>query len=319
MDNSDIITRFLIISDTHGEGLPTNFSLDFYADVVIHCGDLTNQSKLHEFESTLKMISNIEASQKLVIPGNHDFTLDRLAYTALLQNGDLEAKLVEETYGKYGKVGDLFAAYPEIQLLTEGTDEFDLSNGARLLLYSSPYTPSEGNMGFQYSREVGHTWDIGEADVVITHGPPEGVLDRTLSRERAGCPQLFAAVARQRPKLHCFGHIHEGWGAKLVHWREKASEHPSHFTDIDNEKSTSIESLQSLAVRKFDSEDTANAKKKRLEEMMSRGFCDTSRISRDAASIQQGSETLFVNASIQSSTGGEPQMPWLIAIKLPRI
>uniref|UniRef100_A0A8H7K5H0 Uncharacterized protein n=1 Tax=Bionectria ochroleuca TaxID=29856 RepID=A0A8H7K5H0_BIOOC len=108
-------------------------------------------------------------------------------------------------------------------------------------------------------------------------------------------------------------------GSQVSSLEEKASEHPSHFTDIDNEKSTSIESLQSLAVRKFDSEDTANAKKKRLEEMMSQGFCDTSRISRDAASIQQGSETLFVNASIQSSTGGEPQMPWLIAIKLPRI
>ncbi|CAI6098783.1 unnamed protein product [Clonostachys chloroleuca] len=298
MDNSDIKTRFLIISDTHGEGLPIDFSPDFYADVLIHCGDLTNQSKLHEFESTLKMISNIGASLKLVIPGNHGFTLDRLTYTALLQNGDLEAKLVEETYGKYGKVGDLFAAYPEIQLLMEGTHEFDLSNGARLLLYSSPYTPSEGNMGFQYSQ---------------------GVLDRTLSRERAGCPQLFAAVARQRPKLHCFGHIHEGWGAKLVHWRGKASEHPSHFTDIDNEKSTYIESLQSLAVGKFDNEDTANAKKKRLEEMMSQGFCDTSRCSRDVTSIQQGSETLFVNASIQSTTGGDPQLPWLINIKLPRI
>ncbi|CAG9974946.1 unnamed protein product [Clonostachys byssicola] len=315
MDNRDIKTRFLIISDTHGEGLPTDFKPDFSADVLIHCGDLTDQSKLHEFESTLKLISNIKASLKLVVPGNHDFTLDRQAYTTLLQDTDLEPRLVEETYGNYGKVGDLFAAYPDIRLLTEGTHEFHLGNGARLLVYSSPYTPSEGNMGFQYSRAVGHTWDIGEADVVITHGPPEGVLDRTLSRERAGCSQLFAAVARQRPKLHCFGHIHEGWGAKLVYWREKASEHPSHFTDIDNEKSTSIESLQSLAVGKFDNENTATAKKKRLEEFLSRGYCDT----RDVASIQQGSDTLFVNASIQSATGNEPQLPWLIDIKLPRI
>ncbi|CAH0018819.1 unnamed protein product [Clonostachys rhizophaga] len=319
MDNSDIKTRFLIISDTHGEGLPTDFKPGFSADVLIHCGDLTDESKSHEYGSTLKMMSNIKASLKLVIPGNHDFTLDKLAYTALLENGDLEAKLVEETYGEYGKVGDLFAVYPDIRVLTEGTHEFHLSNGARLLLYSSPYTPSEGNMRFQYSRSAGHTWDVWKADVVVTHGLPEGVLDRTLSRERAGCPQLFAAVARQRPKLHCFGHIHERWGAKLVHWREKASEHPSHFTDIDNEKSTPIESLQSLAVGKFDNEDTANAKKNRLEELLSQGFCDTSRCSKDIASIQQGSDTLFVNASIQSATGGKPQLPWLIDIKLPLI
>ncbi|VUC30834.1 unnamed protein product [Clonostachys rosea] len=317
MDDSNIKTRFLIISDTHGEGLPTNFRPDFYADVLIHCGDLTDESQLREFESTLKWISNIKASLKLVIPGNHDFTLDRSAYTSLLEDKNLEARLVEQTYGEYGKVADMFATYPEIRLLDEGTHEFHLSNGARLLLYSSPYTPSEGNMGFRYPPGVGYTWDIGEADVVVTHGPPEGVLDRTLSRERAGCPRLFAAVARQRPKLHCFGHIHEGWGAKLVHWRERVSEHPSHFTDIDNENSESIESLQSLALRKSDDEDTADAKKKRLEKMLSQGLCDTTRCSRDVAGIQKGSDTLFVNASIQPAAGKPLQFPWLVDLELP--
>ncbi|KAI0133555.1 hypothetical protein BJ170DRAFT_606663 [Xylariales sp. AK1849] len=59
-------------------------------------------------------------------------------------------------------------------------------------------------------------------------------MDYTDSKQRAGCPHLFGAIRRAKPLLHCFGHIHEGWGSKLVTWRDKISERPSHFTDIDN-------------------------------------------------------------------------------------
>ena len=82
--------------------------------------------------------------------------------------------------------------------------------------------------------------------MIMTHSPPRGIMDYTLSRQRAGCPNLFSAVARSRPRLHCFGHIHEGWGAKLVTWRSEVSESPTHFADIDNEKSTIIEKLSGL-------------------------------------------------------------------------
>lgn len=38
-----------------------------------------------------------------------------------------------------------------------------------------------------------------------------GIGDRTIMRERVGCLDLLNAVTeRVRPKLHVFGHIHEG-------------------------------------------------------------------------------------------------------------
>jgi Icc-related predicted phosphoesterase len=49
-------------------------------------------------------------------------------------------------------------------------------------------------------------------DVLITHGPPFGILDWTARGERVGCEDLLEAVRRVKPRLHVFGHIHEGYG-----------------------------------------------------------------------------------------------------------
>lgn len=54
----DIKTRFLIISDTQAQAddpLLQNVQALPPVDVVIHCGDLTEESKLSEFHSALKL------------------------------------------------------------------------------------------------------------------------------------------------------------------------------------------------------------------------------------------------------------------------
>lgn len=52
----------------------------------------------------------------------------------------------------------------------------------------------------------------------MTHGPPHMHLDKCSNGTQAGCPHLLTALNRVRPKLHCFGHIHEAWGAEIVKW-----------------------------------------------------------------------------------------------------
>ncbi len=52
-----------------------------------------------------------------------------------------------------------------------------------------------------------------ETDVLITHGPPMGALGRTLAGLSVGCEDLAEAVSRRiKPRLHIFGHSHEGYG-----------------------------------------------------------------------------------------------------------
>jgi Icc-related predicted phosphoesterase len=51
-------------------------------------------------------------------------------------------------------------------------------------------------------------------DVLITHGPPFGILDQvTPGGTHLGCEELLKAVQEKKPKVHVFGHIHGGAGA----------------------------------------------------------------------------------------------------------
>ncbi|KAE8354730.1 Metallo-dependent phosphatase-like protein [Aspergillus coremiiformis] len=302
-----IKTRFLIISDTHGrKSLPLS---DEPADVAIHCGDLTMGSTLDEFTATINLLKQINAPIKLVIAGNHDFTLDPPAFQDKIREAqrlqDIDPLLIEKEYGYDGQVRELFnhgdvKEKSGIRLLDEGTHYLTLTNGASLTVYASPYTPSFGEWGFQYSAHDGHEFAIGNVDLVMTHGPPRGVLDNTMSGRRAGCEHLFERVARSRPRMHCFGHIHGSWGAKLVAWRKTVSEKPSHLTDIDNGHSTVIEKLSNI-----------KASGPRPSYL-------TSHCADDPNPLQHGSQTLFVNAAIEGSDDFPVHPVWLVDLDLQR-
>ncbi|KAK0937501.1 hypothetical protein LTR29_010939 [Friedmanniomyces endolithicus] len=313
--HESIATRFLVLSDTHGElvQLPTEA-----VDVAIHCGDLTEESKLHEFRTSIALLTQINAPLKLVIAGNHDFALDLPMFKKKLADipPPVDDAVVKREYGDFGEARSLLAKARDagIVFLDEGTHSFTLANGAKLTVYASPNTPSKSDWGFSYDPDNGdHDWAIDSAvDVVITHGPPHGVLDYTHAKKRAGSPSLFAAVARARPWMHCFGHIHEGWGAKQVTWRETASEEPSHFTDIDNDASALVESLATIHPRKYDGEDDLARKKAKLEKLEQKRYCSAD------ASLLGDNKTLFVNAAIKGDDAQTQQLPWIVSVPLPR-
>lgn len=78
MQKNAIKTSFFILSDSHAEkGLAI---LNVPVDVAIHCGDLTEESQIHEFQTSLDLLRRIDAPLKLIIAGNHDFTLDKTAF-----------------------------------------------------------------------------------------------------------------------------------------------------------------------------------------------------------------------------------------------
>jgi Icc-related predicted phosphoesterase len=51
-------------------------------------------------------------------------------------------------------------------------------------------------------------------DILITHGPPFGILDETHKENHAGSKGLWESVKKIKPRLHIFGHIHEGHGIR---------------------------------------------------------------------------------------------------------
>lgn len=319
---SDITTRFFIISDTHGDALDNKVT--DRADVAIHCGDLTEESKLDEFRESLNLLKEINAPLKLVIAGNHDFTMDVSAFRnkiddlkKSIDDSDDNDALIRKEYGDFGEARTLFeseeAKAAGIVFLDEGIHRLELDNGAMLTVYASPYTHGISGWGFQYAPDQGHEWAIDSSvDIAITHSPPKGVLDYTDNRTRAGSPSLFGAIARAKPRVHCFGHIHEAWGAKKVTWCSEISENPTHFTDIDNDESHVIESLSGIRPHKFDTPEILEDKEVKRAAYSKKGYCSANE------TLRPGEQTLFVNAAIEGPEEGQQQLPWMVDINLPR-
>jgi Icc-related predicted phosphoesterase len=57
-------------------------------------------------------------------------------------------------------------------------------------------------------------------DILVTHGPPKGILDKSYSREdvleMCGDKSLLNKVLEIQPAYHLFGHIHEGYGMREI-------------------------------------------------------------------------------------------------------
>ena len=78
------------------------------------CGDLTEGSKLSEYEQAICLLNSINAPLKLVIAGNHDFSLDDAEYQAKLKEAHLirpsQDAAVKEVYGDFGQAKGVFTA-----------------------------------------------------------------------------------------------------------------------------------------------------------------------------------------------------------------
>jgi Icc-related predicted phosphoesterase len=237
-----VSTRFLVISDTHNfqfnNASGGAFSLPLpKVDVVLHCGDLTNVGGSSSFKNVLKMLGSINAEKKLVIAGNHDLDLDKEYWRSSLQEGDdpeeVEKEHLEEHATAMKIMTGPLAAAAGIAYLEEGTHSFTLKSGAGFTVYASSYQPEFNNWAFGYERwedrfnssqQVAEgvkliaqnlVLDFPGVDIMITHGPPRDILDQC-EQESMGCDNLLRAAGRARPRLYCFGHIHERYGSKLI-------------------------------------------------------------------------------------------------------
>uniref|UniRef100_A0A3B3ZJ90 Uncharacterized protein n=1 Tax=Periophthalmus magnuspinnatus TaxID=409849 RepID=A0A3B3ZJ90_9GOBI len=85
-------------------------------------------------------------------------------------------------------------------------------------IYGSPWQPWYYGWGFNLPRGQAllDKWNQipDSTDILVTHCPPLGFLDWVPKKmQRVGCMELLNTVQRRvQPKLHVFGHIHEGYG-----------------------------------------------------------------------------------------------------------
>lgn len=177
--------KICIISDTHSYHRKIEVP---DADVLIHCGDHGWRGELDILEDFAHWMGDYPHKHKICILGNHD--------TFEIRHQDLP-KLSFEKNG--------------IKLLHNEGIEID-----GLLFWGSPFTPRFGSWAWMRGRhEMAKIWERipDQTNVLITHGPPYGKLDKTAHGNNAGCQDLWHRIKQLNDlKLHCFGHIHEGAG-----------------------------------------------------------------------------------------------------------
>ncbi|KAK4237638.1 hypothetical protein C8A03DRAFT_44521 [Achaetomium macrosporum] len=202
--------RVVCVSDTHNKQpvLPPG-------DILIHAGDLTENGSFDEVQAGLTWLSSQPHRFKILIAGNHDVLLDE----AFLR------KYPERRYGQSKTKEDLDwgdVIYLEDSCVTLYVPIGRSSRTKGVDVFGSPWTPQYGISAFQYRPDSGlDHWSqrlrdlpMGP-DIIVTHGPPKLYLDRQ-GIHQAGCPYLLAQIARIRPRLHVFGHIHAAYGRENV-------------------------------------------------------------------------------------------------------
>jgi Icc-related predicted phosphoesterase len=159
-------------------------------DILVHAGDFTmfgrSAAALHDFNEWL---GELPHRFKILIPGNHEF---------FLEADPSQRKLISNA----------------TVLIDEGVEVMGLK------IWGSPITPMSGG-AFGISSAAERTRLYAKipngVDILITHGPPQGILDRPPGDfPAAGCPQLLEATRRLKPRLHVFGHVHGAHGMLSV-------------------------------------------------------------------------------------------------------
>lgn len=295
-----------MVSDTHTETPHPSPSIHKpyrhplpKSDIFLHAGDLTKIGRQAEHQIVVDMLKkDVQAEIKIVIAGNHDMTHDRQYYAArgVMRHGSARLEDPEAIRALYT---DDAAKDAGIVYMEEEVRTFTLKNGAKFTVYASPYSPEFGGWAFAYERDEDrfnpnsgpiasrvNQWvpDFPSVDIMVTHGPPIGVLDKVSWGMPVGCENLLKACRRAKPRLHVFGHIHEAYGAVRRDWSSDTN------TEIEEED---LETVMKNRCRYVDVSSGAEAL------------------------LRFGQETLFVNASIVTLEYHADHAPWVVDLDLP--
>lgn len=177
--------RIVCISDTH------NGTEDLElpdGDVLVVAGDFCGRGTDYEVMRFHSFLAARPHRHKVVVAGNHDWPFYR-------------------------------PATPEVRIFKKSFTYLEDSgctiDGVKF--WGSPWQPEFFNWAFNLPRgeRLAEKWRMipSDTDVLVTHGPPFGILDVVPEGTRVGCEDLAAEVLyRIKPKAHIFGHIHYSYG-----------------------------------------------------------------------------------------------------------
>lgn len=184
--------KIIAISDSHNQHSKLTIPP---CDILIHAGDWTYEGKHKEVVDFAKWLEVQPAKNIVITPGNHELYYERVLP---------ESRSWITDYCPRAKV------LIDEEVAVEG-----------LRIYGSPMTPEFGNWAFNRYRgsDIKKHWDLipEGLDILVTHGPPNQILDWAPQCGNVGCQDLYDAVIAKSPKVHIYGHIHHSFGMKKFH------------------------------------------------------------------------------------------------------
>ena len=181
--------KILHISDTHCHH--NLLSVPEGIDMIIFSGDCSNPRDPYinkqEVLDFIEYMKSLDIKYKIFVAGNHDTSIEK----RLVTPGDFASK------------GIIYLENSSTCI--EG-----------LKIFGSPQTPSFG-MGWAFNKKrdkMHEHWKHipDDTDIIVTHGPPKNILDLSYDRDNnlecCGDSALRKRIIEIKPKLVCFGHIH---------------------------------------------------------------------------------------------------------------
>jgi Icc-related predicted phosphoesterase len=182
--------RIVTISDTHKQHKEVHLPC---GDILVFAGDMCGGGSEKSARRFATWFANHQHPYKVIIAGNHD---------RCFENG---ARLIIAEY-----LTDLGIIYLE----------HEPKEIAGLKFFGSPYTPEFCSWAFNVPRgkELERKWSQipDDTEVLVTHGPPYGILDHSIY-DNCSCGDqklLYRIRELKNLKLHVFGHIHYSYGLK---------------------------------------------------------------------------------------------------------
>lgn len=190
------------ISDLHG-----HYPQLEGGDLLIVAGDLTASDTQEEYKKFLCWANSQSYKKVIFIAGNHDNYLVG-DFSCM---GKMEYLCDSGTQFEYEE--------PFRNLFDDNDESFVYRK--KLKIWGSPWTKTFPGMNPQCmaftvdtEEELAEKWKLipDDIEILVTHGPPYGILDTNESGENCGSISLRKHIENIMPEMVIFGHIHENCG-----------------------------------------------------------------------------------------------------------
>lgn len=172
-------------SDTHGyrPNLPP-------CDLLVHAGDICADGGREDWLSQLDWLAQAPAKWIVLVPGNHDWITQ---VDPLWSAVEATKRGIRLLLGGWTKIEDTIV-YGAPWCVPFHDWAHGVSDGSRSILWTLARSQNP------------------PPDILVTHSPPYGRGD-SVHGQNVGCFYIRETAELWQPKLHLFGHIHEGAGS----------------------------------------------------------------------------------------------------------